>query len=76
MIIKFNDCENLIDLFGNRPKSIMIGFTRLHLGLVKIWFGHQYYNLFDDKNKLVKNLDGTTHVGKHLNSIEIKWAWK
>ena len=55
----------------------MYHWNYINLGIVKINLGYEYYQLVNtDKKTLVKNNDGSTYVGKNLESIEITWGWK
>lgn len=77
MIIRYGNCEYMSDWYGNKPKVFMYNWKLIHLGIVKIWLGYQWYRLVNNKeNEIVKTNKGKTIVGKHCNQIEIKWAWK
>ena len=74
IILRNKDCELLTHHSGYKPKEVMYNWKKKHFGLFKIWLGYQYYRLYDDKGYPVKNEDGSTPSGKHLEIIEIKWA--
>lgn len=69
--------ENKYDFWGNKTQLFMYHWSYINLWIVKINLGYEYYNFVNTKDKtLVKNNDGSTYVGKNLETIEIKWGWK
>ena len=77
MYIRNDNCESLVDMFGNRPQICMCYWKKIHLGIVKIWLGYEIYNLVNKEQKtLVKDNTGKPFYGKYLSTIEIKWIWK
>ena len=77
MNIYLGSCENMYDFEGNKVQLCMYYQKRVHLGIVKIWFGYELYNFKNLKTKnLVKDDKGKTITDKHLERIEIKWGWK
>lgn len=77
MNIYLGSCENMYDFEGNKVQLCMYYWKRVHLGIVKIWFGYELYNFKNLKTKnLVKDDKGKIITDKHLERIEIKWGWK
>lgn len=76
MTIYKGTCETMLDVFGNKPRIVMIYFKKIHLGLIKIWLCYELYELIDTKTNTIVKLNNKPITGKHLSSIEFKPIWK
>ena len=54
MYIRRSNCENMVDVFGNKPRLCMSYWKTINLGIIRIYLGYELYNLIDkETNKII-----------------------
>lgn len=78
MIYYLGKYKTSINGIEGTPRLDAMCFKRIHLGIIKIWLGYEFYSLIDPKTKIsiIDKTTGKRFCGKRLSQIETKWTWK